>query len=153
MEQLNLRALRDAHAYDKQIAIELFSEADIIELHNRFITPGFHLLNVKSIIDGRALIYKLLTSLNCHHTIATVAITACSFEPFVTNIIDALGASEAITEQILFDYFLDEFDADFFWIEMTHELMAQSWFGVFEQMLYDFNLQQHIPIIMLSYER
>ena len=36
---------------------------------------------------------------------------------------------------------------------MSKELMAQSWFADFEHMLYDFHLNQHVPIIMLSYEQ
>ena len=35
----------------------------------------------------------------------------------------------------------------------SEELMGKSWFAHFEQMLYDFRLNQNVPIVMLSYDQ
>lgn len=154
MEQLHIR---DAGLIETlkgaRVVSQPFSEADIIELHNRFLTTGFHSLKVKNIQEGRSLVYTLLASLNYHHNVACLSVASERLESYVHDIHKTLHEFGPINEQALFDYFLDEFNCDFLWIEMSKELMAQSWFADFEQMIHDFHLNQHVPIIMLSYEQ
>ncbi len=154
MEQLQIRysGLIDS-LKGARVVSQPFSEADIIELHNRFLTTGFHSLKVKNIHEGRSLVYTLLASLNYHHNIAALSIESQKLESFVHDIYKALDGYSPINEQSIFDYFLDEFNCDFLWIEMSKDLMSQVWFADFEHMLYDFHLNQHVPIVMLSYEQ
>ena len=153
MEQMQARhsALADT-LQDARVVVRPFSEADIIELHNRFLTPGFHSLKVKNIEEGRSLVYTLLASLNCHHDIACLSMDRQRLKAYVCDVYKALRQEGTIGESSLFDFFLDQFACDFLWIEMTPELMACSWFADFEHMLYDFHLNQNVPVIMLSYE-
>ena len=154
MEQLHISDLGfiDSLVNAREIS-QPFSEADIIELHNRFLTPGFHSLKVKNVQEGRSLVYTILASLNHHHNIACLGTVPIALESYVHNIYNTLKEFDAINEQALFDFFLEEFNCDFLWIEINTELVAQSWFADFEHMLNDFHIHQYVPIIMLSYEQ
>ncbi len=154
MTQLHTRQLGSQELLnDTRLVSQPFSEADIIELHNRFITPGFHSLKVKNEKEGRALIQTVLASLNFHHSISCLTVSSNQLESFTHNIYKTLNEFGQISEQTIFNYFLDEFESDFLWIEMSKDLMAQSWFADFELALHDFNMDQYVPIVLLSYEQ
>jgi hypothetical protein len=54
-------------------------------------------------------------------------------------------------EAVLDDFFLEQFEVDFLWIETTNTLIEQPWFYTFERKLCDFNIESKTPIIFLVY--
>ena len=90
---------------------------------------------MKKVHEGRSLIYTFLVSLNYHHDIACLSIESQKLESYVHDIYKALHEFGSINEQSIFDYFFDAFDCDFLWIEISTELMAQSLFTHFQQLM------------------
>jgi hypothetical protein len=123
------------------------SETDILNLQDKFLTPGFHYIKVQDIAAGRHLIMLFLTSLNTYHTVACLTVARL---PLSEAIIDVY--QEFISTQS-FDSFIFESGAlDFMWVEANPELHCQPWFDEISQTIIDNNLDTQIPIIFLTYE-
>ncbi len=120
-----------------------FSETDILYLHDRFLSNGFQYITAKDIAAGRSIIDTCLTSLNYYQDIACLS---------VINVYEELlwkGLSTCNIEE----YLLDQFYSDFMWIELTSILATEVWFTKFEQLIIDLHIDQHMPIVILAYNK
>lgn len=136
---------------------QLFSEQDIIALHKLFLTVGVHSITVASVRQGRSLVKTFLESLNCYHNLAMVTLENI---PLLFPVLDVyrgllekgyVNPISSIKHSALDQFFVDDFFADFMWIESSQELLSSDWFIEFKQKLVNLNIDKHIPIIMVRY--
>ncbi len=123
-------------------------EKDILYLQNLFMTPGIHVLPVDNFGNGRALVQELLASLKWYRTIGYISTTNKGSLPHATNLLTRI--SEPVTTENLGDFFIEEFDYDFLWVEATNDLFDKPWMGLFEQQLLDLRINEMIPVILLT---
>lgn len=138
--------------YSKHVATP-FSECDIIELHDTFLTNGLHMLTVRNLAMGRSVVSILLESLNCFSTVACLTLSRAPLKPTICNLYDELifNGALCLKDDALETFLLEEFYYDFLWIEATPALVESPWFLHFESTLIKFNLVTTMPIILFSY--
>jgi len=130
---------------------EPFTESEILLLQDKFLNNGFQRIQVKNIQLGRTLIETFLESMHMHNSIACLTLEQAFPKSTVSDIYYELMANNYINDN-LEQFFIDQCYYDFMWIEATPELKANKWFSKFEQYIIDYKLDQHIPIMILSYQ-
>jgi len=134
---------------------EQLSETDILDLEDKFLTHGFHYINVKDIAAGRRLVDKFLDSLQCYTQNAALTISNGSLELCVTDIYYELFKGGYVDSTYNFDFdgfFIHHFYYDFMWIEASNELVESQWFADFFQKMVSFKIDQQIPVLIISYQ-
>ena len=131
-----------------------FSEYDILELQDTFLTNGLHRLKVPNLVIGRSVVSTFLESLNCYSKIACLTLSRAPLKPTICNLYDELLFSDAMSfkSDALETFLLEEFYYDFLWIEATRNLIEAPWFFHLENKLIEFNLITTMPIVLFSYE-
>jgi len=130
------------------------SEADILDLEDKFLTNGFHYINVNDIECGRKLIYSFLQSLNCYTNTAALSISNISLDNTIIDLYYELVKGEYIdflSYRGLEEFFIDQFYYDFIWIEASDRLMHYHWFSEFIEKILFFKLAKHLPVLIVSY--
>lgn len=129
------------------------SESQIIDLGNMFVTPGRHYVQVKTIKQGRMLVYSFLNSLNYYKEASCLSLHPVN-EPSVLNLYDILTKQRWTDKpDTVNDFFYNHFYSDFLWIEATTKLRSKPWFGAFEEQLDTYFFNTHMPIVILTYDR
>lgn len=131
-----------------------FSEVQILELQDKFLSEGIHHIKVADIAAGRNLVHTFLDSLTVYHEVACLTVSNAPLESYITNIYHELllqGYIDQYEARNLEEFFIEQFYFDCLWIECTAELMEQSWFADFQINLLNFKLDRQMPIIMISY--
>jgi len=155
------RCLSTVHPVDlikniKKITLP-YSEHDIMEIQDAFLTNGYHAIQVENVVQGRLLLNTFLRALNCYRDLAVLTLVdtiPAHNDLHVYDIYKELvcdGYLPLFNDEQIDTFFLDSFYFDFMWIEATQELLAADWFTEFEQKLIDLKIDQHIPIIFVSY--
>lgn len=132
-----------------------FTESEILDLQDKFITEGIHHIKVADLVAGRNLVATFLDSLTAHRDIACLTVSQKALESYITNIYHELllhGYIDRFMAQNLEEFFIEQFYFDFLWIECTSKLLAQSWFADFQINLLNFRLERQMPILIVSYE-
>jgi len=124
---------------------ESLSENTILELNDIFLTRGIHAMTAYSVEEGRNLIYAVLASLKCFHTIACVTLATLPLEP-------SIYACAAVASVNIEEFFVERPYFDFLWIESTQTLEQAPWFADFKTCLLDQHLDQEMPILVVSYD-
>ncbi len=123
-----------------------FSEQEIIELNDVFLTHGIHDITVSDIAAGRTLIDTFLSSLNYYNNVACLTASDIPLRSSIFDIYSEVAGGD------LEEFFLEQFYFDFLWIEVSPTLTETAWFLNFELKLLSFNMDQLLPVIILSYE-
>lgn len=160
MKLLNASSISRSNHYNSSIGISSYkvsnaqlSEQDIIVVSDKFLTPGFHKIQVDSIEHGRNLIGTFLTSLNYYHDVAMLSLEDVN-RSTPHNIYQSLMVQEKVQSAYDFTEFLcNNFYHDFLWIEATPELAETVWFKELEYELFNLNFDKIIPIVILSYRQ
>jgi hypothetical protein len=129
------------------------ADDQIIDLHKAMLTNGFHHMHVSSIQEGRAILHLLLDALDYYHDIACLSMNTLPLKPAIFDLhyyLQQGGYLDQKYKDDLEDFFLQRFDHDFLWIELTEELINKPWFCYFEQKLIDLRIQERIPIMVVS---
>ncbi|MCA9769929.1 hypothetical protein KC460_01005 [Candidatus Dependentiae bacterium] len=130
-------------------------EEDIIKIQHIFMSCGVHHVKIKNITAGREIIAKFLNALNCYCEVGCLTMEK---DQLFDNVWDMyyhlIGGGYIQCNQLVKreQFFVDEFYADFLWVEATDKLMLQSWFVMIQKALVDLHIDQYVPIIFLSYE-
>ena len=138
---------------------EPLSEHDILDLQDKFLNNGFHYITVSDITFGRALVSRFLKTLPCYTNNAVLTIAPEALDSKASSITDVYYelAQREYTDtdktSDLHDFFIDQFYYDFLWIEACHELVDSNWFAEFFRNMVDFKIDQHIPVLVISYCR
>lgn len=147
-------AVHSSHVYDQgaRIVKRPLTEEDILELNDLFLTNGMHYIVVDTVDAGRLLILTLLASLNCYHAIAALTLEPLRLTINVHNVHRELIQNYMLhDEQSVDSFFVEQFYFDFMWIEMSDDLVSASWFVDFEQKLFEYKLENHLPIVCIRY--
>jgi hypothetical protein len=128
------------------------TDADIIKLQDTLLTVGIHTLKFPNVTQGRDAMITILTSLNCYTNVACLSMHTTELNPAYFDMYYALtlgGYVHGNVEQKLDEFFLEQCDVDFLWIEATAQLVEQPWFYAFERKLDQFNVVCRIPVVVL----
>lgn len=129
-----------------------FTEKDILDLQDDFLSNGFHYLKVNDIKTGRRVIHTFLHSLKSYyHDIGCLSVADVYLPDAITDIYEILEWYGYLKENYLENFFIDQWYFDFLWIEATEELLLTSWFCTFSQLVEDFSFNKEIPIFIISY--
>lgn len=149
------RQLMD-HLHEISLITQPFSDGDIFDLQEKFLSNGFQYLKAKDVELGRAIIYAFLDSLGLYHD--TTCLTLAPFPQLKDNITDLyyeLNAGNYLNSfepYYLDEFFFDQFYYDFMWIEATRSLLTGSWFEDVKKKMITMGIAQQIPIIVVVYE-
>jgi len=135
---------------------EPFSDSDILNLQDAFLTSGIHYIKTDDVSTGRALTTLFLNSLNCYHNIAALSMTSEPLQTKTTDLYAELILGQHLNQNLsheLEDFFLEKFYYDFMWIEATKKLLDSFWTQEFFRKITDFKLDQLIPILVVSYKK
>lgn len=144
------------HLHEINLITEPFSDGDIFDLQEKFLSNGFQYLKAKDLIRGRSIIYAFLKSLGLYHEVA--CLTLEYQPPLLPEIIDLyyeLNVGNYLNNfepYYLDEFFFDQFYYDFVWIEASRKLLMSGWFETVKKKMIDMALDQHIPIIVVVYE-
>lgn len=129
-----------------------FSEQDILDLQDEFLSYGFHYIKVDTVQDGRRVVNTFLHSLKSYYQALGCLSMAEHYLPdSVTDIYELLEWYGYLKYNSLESFFVDQWYFDFLWIEATEELLTSAWFCTFSQLLEDFSINRKIPIFIISY--
>lgn len=130
------------------------SEDDILFLQDIFLKTGFHHIRVADILSGRTIMYKLLESIHYYHEITCLTGNLqIPLKRRINNLYQALEkccGSHATYESIE-EYFLENYYADFLWIELSEELFKKSIATCALSIMHQLGMADNIPIISISY--
>ncbi len=137
-----------------KLVIAPFTEQDILHLHKALLTPGFHYFHVLNVDAGRLFMQQFLNSLHYYNNIGYLAATTGTKEYNFRDILEELQENGFLYKPYFLDeFFIDNFDYDFIWIETTAQLYTLSWYKEFQNKLNEYNVPAHIPVVILSYEQ
>jgi len=131
----------------------LSSEEDILYLQDIFLQPGFHHICVPTVEAGRSIIYSLTQALDYYHSLACFTCTNNPpLECSILGIYDILVQQGFISDVGIEHFFLEYFDADFLWIEITDKLAAIPESSDCIRIIRELEFANHMPVITVTYD-
>ncbi len=158
MERVNRLSHRSYDIFDASLLPLIqhpFSETEILEIQDKFLSEGIHQLKVTDVAAGRNLVHTFLDTLTVYHEVGCLTVSNNPLESYITNIYHELLLQSYIDQyeaKNLEEFFIEQFYFDCLWIECTTSLIEQPWFTDFQINLLNFKLERQMPIIMLSYD-
>ncbi len=144
------------HLHEISLITQPFSDGDIFDLQEKFLSNGFQYLKAKDVDKGRAIIYAFLDSLGLYHDVSCLTLAPIpQLKDGVTDLYYELNAGNYLNSfepYYLDEFFFDQFYYDFMWIEATRPLLTSSWFEDVKKKMIDMGLDQQIPIVVVVYE-
>jgi hypothetical protein len=128
-----------------------FSEQDILELQDEFLTNGFHYITVSNLEQGRKIIDTFLSSLNYYYDIGYLSLSNQKSINNAENIYKLLKDGDCFEIMRFDEFFLEHWYYDFVWIEAIEPLWHLSWFKKLYQHLVNGAFDESLPIFILSY--
>jgi hypothetical protein len=131
-----------------------FSEDDILELQDLFLSNGVHYIKVDDIQSGRFLMQQFLQSLDCYHNVACLSTSIEPLDPSVVDLYSELmvgGYFDKDSMVCLEEFFLAQFNFDFLWLESLNPGHEASWLQKILKHVKNFKLEHKLPIIFVSY--
>ncbi len=132
-----------------KLVSKTFSEDEIIELQNQFLTNGFHEIVVDSVSVGRAFMYTFLHTLNCFKKIACITDFPLTLHQ-AENIYKKLKHVPFTNQEAWQTFFVEDFYYDFIWLESTNSL--NPWLKQFKDMLKAHSIEQRLCVMELLYK-
>lgn len=128
-----------------------FSEQEILDLQDLFLTCGCNYLMVPTVMGGRRIINTFLESFRFSR-VACLSTLPQGLSDDVIRLYDemALEGALAFSHHELEDFVLNHLNYDFLWIECTNDLINLPWFYYFEQKLLH-DIAAYMPILFVSY--
>lgn len=143
------------HIHEISIVTQPFTDRDILDIQEKFLSNGFQYLKVKNILQGRSIIHDFLNSLSLYNDIVCLTLANEQLREGVTNLYAELHGGDSLNllePYVLDEYFVEDFYFDFMWIEATKNLLRSQEFGKIKEKLIDTVTDQHIPILVFTYE-
>jgi hypothetical protein len=127
------------------------SEYAILEFSDLFLRNGLHHLSVGNMQEGRALILSFLSTLPYYHAVGCLTLSSAPEKPFISDVLQDLMQGGIIHHEEAFtEYFIEQCDYDFLWIESSTQLMQTAWYHTFLQKLHECTMYERIPVMILS---
>ncbi len=131
---------------------EPLTDIDILELSDTFLCNGAHYLKVNDVEHGRKLLAAFLSSLQYYHSIGCLTLFNTPKNIPVGDVFQEMAHGGYIDRpETMGDYFFDQFEHDFLWIELTASLSSLHWYQAFAQQLQSSDIVDRIPVIKLIY--
>lgn len=132
---------------------KLLTELDILDLTDTLLCNGIHYLKVQNIEHGREVLEACLSSLQYYHSIGCLTLFNTPHAMPVDDIFNDLSHSGSLDRpDVLANYFFDQFDYDFMWIELTASLSSLQWYQSFAKQMKASGVAGRMPIVKLLYE-
>lgn len=132
---------------------KLLTDLDILDLNDTLLCNGVHYLKVQDIEHGREMLASCLSSLDYYHTIGCLTLFNTPHILSVEDIFNDLSHTGSLDKpEMLANYFFDQFDYDFVWIELTASLSSLQWYQSFSKQLNASGVAERMPIVKLLYE-
>ena len=155
-----LYCLCEANSYNKMHVVsprridQSLPAEDILFLQDIFLTSGVHQIVVEDVRAGRKIVGKMLQSMNYYHEVACLTdIVEPPLKKSVINMYNSLahycGDDDSYDE--VEEFFLEQYFADFMWIELSKGLLQIPIIENAMHALYDLDIIKHIPIVAISY--
>lgn len=131
-----------------------FSEYDILELQNIFLSFGIQEIKVKNVKEGRVIIEKILTSLNYFQNIGYISKSHNQNHNYfniyknVTEDFEYQGELAPALE----DFFIMNPHFDFIFIELTNSLKNTKLCASIKKIFEMCHADERMPVILLTYE-
>ncbi len=142
------------YLHEIHLVQEPFSEIQILDLQEKFLTNGFQYLKTKNVLKGRNIIKTFLSTLNLYQEVGCLTLHPYSVPEGVADIYQELTYGDYLNsfethyiEEYLFDSYFD-----FIWIEANQELLTSPWFDQFVTKLITMGIDQRIPIVVVVYD-
>lgn len=130
-----------------------FSEKEIIEIQDYFLTPGIHTIKFKDVSLGRLFLDSFLPLLSSYTKGAYLSLVDLSPSCGLVSLYrELIGACEHGDTNVLEDYMLTSFYYDYLIIEETEELKRAGWYQRFRALLEKYNYVSTAPIVIFNYE-
>lgn len=136
----------------RQLSAKL-SVDDILYLQQIFLTTGLHHIAVPNLSVGRKIMRSLLQSMHYFNN------TACLTQEHKTSLegYDVLGhlkdfCGKEADSNAIEEYFLEEFEADFLWVELNEALMQNSFVVQILNIMHVLDITHKIPVVAISYQ-
>ncbi len=130
-----------------------FSEKDVLELQQMFVTFGVHYIKTKDIQSGREIIQTILGSLKHFQNIGAITYVS-GLQNSICDILVYIKTQGFCSDDISIDlenFFTIHACFDFIWVEFTNELEKKdlaSIKNIFEM----YHAQDQMPVIFIMYE-
>ena len=127
---------------------------DILFLQDVFLTGGIHHIIVPDVISGRKIVDSFLQSLNCHHEVSCLTVTEIPpIQGPTLNICSSLASycGQDDSYEHVEEFFLEQYFADFMWIENLKDLLHIPLVARAIQAMHDLDIVQNIPVVAISY--
>ena len=132
---------------------KLLTDLDILDLNDTLLCNGIHYLKVQDIEHGREVLEACLSSLHYYHSIGCLTLFNTPHSISIDDIFNDLSHSGSLDRpEALANYFFEQFDYDFVWIELTASLSGLQWYKSFERQLKASGVAERMPIVKLLYE-
>ena len=135
---------------------EPFSDRDILDLQDTFLSNGLHFIKVDDVKSGRSLITLFLRSLNYYQHIASLNTSSAPLDSSVIDLYGELmvgGYLDAGASHVLEEFLLENFYYDFMWVEASERLVTSLWAAELFRQMNNLKLDQLIPVLIVSYEK
>ncbi len=129
------------------------THSDMLNLHFMFMKPEQHVLHTRDIEMGRSIILQILNSLNYYQNIGSL--TRSSIKNKGTLDIFAMIQKHAQVyglKQAINQFFIENIQLDFVWIELTKELVVQMGQSNIDYFVSIMTQHQSMPVIIFHYD-
>lgn len=131
-----------------------FSEYDILELQNIFLTFGLQEIKVKNVQEGRVIIDKILSSLNYFQNVGYISKLKnhnSDYFNIYKNVTEGFEYQGKLSPA-LEDFFIMNPHFDFIFIELTNSLKSMQLCASLKKIFEMCHADERMPVLLFSYE-
>ncbi len=133
-----------------------FSEQDLLELQEIFVTLGMHIIKVKDMIEGRQIVKIILNSLKYYHNIGCIT-DVTDLPVNVCNITSHIALQCLQNKQgnslLNLETFLNTHPCfDFIWIELTKNIKKEYSYKTMKNIFDMYHIEERMPVLIVTYE-
>ena len=131
-----------------------FSEEDVLELQEIFVTLGVHIIKVKNVIEGRQILKIILNSLNYYNNIGCITqekdipVSVCDILNHI--VLEKIEKGDLLTN--LEDFLAVHPCFDFIWIELTKNIKKELSYKAIKNIFDMYHVEERMPVLILTYD-
>ncbi len=123
---------------------EPLCENDIIFLQKQFMNPGIYNLDTINLKSGRSVIKTILNSLNYYKNVAFVS--ESNVDVNFANLYEIITLQQLNSYDEIFQYFINQFDFDFIWIEESDDNLIKT----IKEVIIELGFNNYLPVILYN---
>lgn len=126
------------------------TEEDILYLQDILLKNRLNHICFSDVKTGRDVMNILLQALNYYNSVACLSVTKdvplCVHDMYADLLADSIESEDEVAA-----FFLESFEYDCMWVEMTKEFMQKPLMVSIVQILHSVAADAHLPIVAISY--